>query len=214
MIRIDLLPEEYKRAERTAPAIFLATTGLAVLASSALAVCAYVWFAVVGGARGELAAARDTLASKIPQAAYADQLEKEKREYTSRLEHIRRFSDSRILWTKKLDQLAALIDSPEPPDRHLVWLEELSVDMNDPRAAGLRMAGRSASAELKKLSDFNADLKRMPFFAEFSSVSVPAGEVVVEEDFDPRESWQFEAVLTIKDQYTGRDPKKSGSRRN
>lgn len=199
MIRIDLLPSEYRRAERTPMALFLSTVGLVALATSALAGCAYAWFTVVGGARADVQNARELLASKQPQSAYCDALEKEKKEYTARLDHIKSFGNSRILWTKKLDQLASIIDSPPEQDRHMVWLQSLSVRMEGTRDRGLHMKGKSATGQLKKLSDFNSDLKTMPFFAEFNGVSVPAGKVVTEDDFDPAAAWEFEAALTLHD---------------
>ncbi|MFG0318747.1 MAG: PilN domain-containing protein [Planctomycetota bacterium JB042] len=199
MIRIDLLPPEYRRAERTAPAQFMATIGLVALFSSAAAGCAYAWFGVVGGARADVENAKEVLESKKPQAVYSDSLEKEKKEYTARMDHIKTFSQSRILWTKKLDQLASLVDSPPEQDRHMVWLEELRVNMNDARSPGLRMKGHSATSHLKKLSDFNSDLKTPPFFSEFVGISVPEGKVVTDEEFDPSSAWEFEASLTLTD---------------
>lgn len=199
MIRIDLLPPEYRRAERTAPAQFMATIGLVAMFFSATAGAAYVWFGVVGGARSDVVNAKDVLESKKPQAAYSESLETEKKEYTARLDHIKTFSQSRILWTKKLDQLASLIDAPTEQDRHQVWLQELRVSMNDARSPGLRMKGNSATSHLKKLSDFNSDLKAPPFFSDFMGISVPEGKVVTDDEFEPASAWEFEASLTLTD---------------
>ena len=199
MIRIDLLPPEYRKAERTAPAQFLATVGLVALFFSAASACAYVWFGVVGNARADVESAKEIHESKKPMAAYCDSLEKEKKEYTARLDHIKNFSQSRILWTKKLDQLASLVDSPPEEDRHTVWMQELNVAMNDSRSNGLRMKGKSATARLKRLSDFNSDLKAPPFFTEFTGISVPEGKVVHDDDFEPSAAWEFEASLTLDD---------------
>ncbi len=198
MIRIDLLPPEYRKADRTPPGIFLGTIGFVVLFMSAAACTAYFWFSVVGGARSDVASAQDLLESKRPQAQYCDALETEKKEYVARFEHVKNFSDSRILWTKKLDQLASIVDAPAEADRHLVWFDSLSVKMNDARSRGLHMKGKSATGQLKKLSDFNSDLKTQPFFKEFVDISVPAGKVVVDDEFDPPAAWEFEASLQIE----------------
>jgi len=199
MITIDLLPAEHRRAERTAPAKFLATVGLVALFFSTASACAYVWFGVVGGARSDVENAKEIHESKKPMAAYCDTLEKEKKEYTARMDHIRDFSSSRVLWTKKIDQLASLVDSPEQEDRHTVWMQELNVAMNDARSRGLRIKGKSATARLKRLSDFNSDLKTPPFFTEFNGISVPEGKVVHDDDFEPSAAWEFEASLTLED---------------
>ena len=77
MIRIDLLPNEFRRAERTAPAQFFATVGLVALFCSAAAGSAWGWFGVVGGAKADVEMAQDVLDGKTPQVRYADQLEKD-----------------------------------------------------------------------------------------------------------------------------------------
>ena len=199
MISIDLLPAEYRKAERTAPATLFASLGLVALVCTALACGAYAWFVIVGGVKSSVASAQDILDGKAPQAAYCDRLESEKKEYTARMDHIREFSDSRVLWTKKVDQLASVIDSPPEQDRHMVWLQSLAVKMGGTRDQGLTLKGRSATGFLNKLSYFNTDLKSKPFFDEFTSISVPAGKVVYEDEFDPAAAWEFEAALGIED---------------
>ncbi len=209
MIKIDLLPAEYRRAERTAPAIFIATVGLAGLFSLCAAGAGWAWFGIVGSARADVASAQEVFDGKKPQAEYSDRLEAEKKEYTSRLDHIKTFGESRILWTKKLDQLASIIDTPAEQDRHTVWMNQLSVDMSSgTRNAGCNIKGFSSTAELKKLSNFHSDVARGDFFKEFESISDPAGEVVTDEDFDPQQAWQFEFKLGLKDKSGGKDKDK------
>jgi len=199
MISIDLLPPEFRRAERTAPAVLFATLGLVALFFTALAGGAYAWFGVVGSAKNAVEMAQEVYDNKAPQATYCDRLESEKKEYTARMDHIKNFSDSRILWTKKLDQLASIIDSPPEQDRHLAWLQSLVVKMDGGRDQGLVLKGKSATGALNKLSYFNSDLKSGPFFDEFTSISVPAGKVGHDDDFEPSAAWEFEAVLGIDD---------------
>ena len=199
MISIDLLPPEFRKAERTAPAILFATLGLVALFCTCLAGGAYAWFGVVGSAKNAVDMAQEVQDSKEPQATYCDRLQKEKKEYTARMDHIKNFSDSRILWTKKIDQLASIIDSPPEQDRHMVWLQTLIVKMDGGRDQGLSLKGKSATGFLNKLSYFNSDLKTGPFFDEFTSISVPAGKVGHDEAFEPASAWQFEAALGIED---------------
>jgi len=198
MIQIDLLPKEYKRAERTPMGVLFATMGLAALLSSTLAAGAYAWFGIIGSARSDVQVAQETLDSKNPLTAYADKLEAEKKEYTARLDHIKKFGDSRILWTKKLDQVSSLVDSPADESRHTVWLEKLEMRMDGTRNEGLKMKGRSATAEVKRLSNFHRDLASGEFFGEFAGISNPAGKVLSEDEFDPAESWEFEFALSLQ----------------
>lgn len=206
MIRIDLLPAEFRRAERTAPALFIATMGLAIFCSLCAVGAGWAWFGLVDRARSDVASAQDLFDGKKPQADYSDRLEAEKKEYTSRLDHIKTFGESRILWTKKLDQLASIIDSPAEQNRHMTWLDELQVDMSSAaRGAGCDIKGNSSSAELKKLSDFHSDLAKGEFFKEFESISDPAGEVDTDDDYDPKQAWKFDFKLGLKN--SGKDEK-------
>lgn len=199
MIRIDLLPAEFRRAERTAPAVFLATIGLVVVACTALAGCGYGWFFVVGGARGETQQAQERLDNLKPRAEYCDRLEAEKKEFGARLDHIKEFSDSRILWTKKLDVLASMIDAPPEPYKYNVWLESLQMEMVSGRRMGISVKGQSDSAEVRRVSNFHSALKAPAFFSGFASISNPAAKVVVDEDFDPKESCEYEFKLDLID---------------
>lgn len=205
MLTIDLLPPEHRRAERTAPALFLATIGLVALFCSASAACAWVWFNTVGGARSDVATAQEIFDTKKPQADYSDNLEKEKKDYTQRMDHIRDFSDSRILWTKKLDQLASLVDTPSERDRHVVWFQGLTMKMEGTRDQGLALKGKSSTGFLKKLSDFNTDLQKMPFAEEFSEISPPAGKVVHDKDYEPTTALEFEVALALRERGDGKD---------
>jgi Tfp pilus assembly protein PilN len=198
MIRIDLLPQEYRKAERTPAGILFATMGLAALISTTLAAGAYAWFGVVGKARADVQVAQETFDSKKALTVYADKLEAEKQEYTARLDHIKKFGDSRIVWTKKLDQLASLVDSPAEENRHTVWLEKLEMRMNGGRNQGVKMKGHSATAEVKKLSNFHRDLASGAFFTDFIGISNPAGKVLSEEEYSPAESWEFEFALALE----------------
>lgn len=198
MIRIDLLPQEYKRSDAPKPAQLFASVGLAMFFGLAAAGVAYAWFGIVGGARADVSMAKEVYENKKPQAEYSDRLEAEKKEYTERLDHIKTFSDSRILWTKKLDQLASMIDSPADQDRHNVWLSEMSLKLDGGRDNGLRVKGKSATSEVRRLSNFHHDLSQGEFFKEFESISNPAGKVVTDEEFEPSAAWEFEFMLGLR----------------
>lgn len=209
MIRIDLLPPEYRRAERTAPAVFLATAGLVAFACVALFGVGYVWFGVVGKARGETEMAQDHLDNIKPRAEYSDRLESEKKDFSARLLQIKEFSDSRVLWTKKLDVLASLVDSPPEALPHTAWFGSLQMEMSTGRKMGLTLKGSSETGEIRRVSNLHATLKDTPvFFDGFVGISNPAGKVVVDEEYEPKESCEFEFLLELKDVTAAADPKK------
>ncbi len=199
MIRIDLLPPEMRGNERTAPALFLGMIGLVVFVCLTAVGVAYSWFGIVGGARSDIQIAQDSLESKKPRADYCDKLEDEKKEFSARLDHIKQFSSSRVLWTKKLDQLWSLIDTPAEVDRHTIWLKDMTMDMSSARSPALTMKGNSVSNKFDKLSAFHSDLKSGAFMKDFDAISNPTGEVQQDKDFEPTDSCAFEFTLQLKD---------------
>lgn len=209
MIRIDLLPQEYRRAERTAPAVFIATMGLVAFATIAVFGAGYSWFSVVGKAQGEVEIAKENLANLKPRADYSDRLEVEKKEFSARLVQIEDFSDSRILWTKKLDLLASLVDSPPENTPSTGWFESLDMQMDSGRKMGLNLKGFSETGEIRRVSNIHATLKGHPeFFDGFVGISNPAAKVVIDEEFDPKESCEFEFSLELLDKSAANDKKK------
>ncbi len=207
MIRIDLLPEELRRAERTSPGLFLATVGLVIVVCCAGFGVGWGYFGLLGSAEADVASAQETFDSRKPRADYSDRLEAEKKDYTARLDHIKDFSDSRILWTKKLDQLASVVDSPEA-GRHTVWLESMTMKMTGGRNMGLNFKGQSESGEVRKVSYFHHDISTGSFFEDFESISNPTAKVVTDEDFDPAEACEFEFVLGLRDRTKDQKKKK------
>jgi hypothetical protein len=199
MIRIDLLPPELRGNERTAPGTFLGVIGLVIFVCLSAVGVAWGWFGIVGAARGDVEIAQDQLESKKPRAEYSDRLEAEKKEYSERLDHIRTFSSSRILWTKKIDQLWSLVDTPPEAGRHTIWFDQFAMDMGSARSPALTLKGDSESNKFDRLSAFHSDLKSAAFIADFEGISNPTGEVKSDEDFIPAESCEFEFILQLKD---------------
>lgn len=209
MIRIDLLPQEYRRAERTAPAVFIATMALVAFATIAVFGAGYSWFSVVGKAQGEVEIAKENLDNLKPRADYSDRLEVEKKEFSARLVQIEDFSDSRILWTKKLDHLASLVDTPPASFPSTAWFKTLDMDMESGRKMGLNLTGLSETGEIRRVSNVHATLKGdRNFFDGFIGISNPAAKVVTDEAFDPKESCEFEFALELLDKSAIPDKKK------
>src|SRR5262249_55494732 len=152
----------------------------------------YAWFGFVGKARGEVREARDLLDSRKPMADYSDALEAEKKEYTARFDHVETFGNSRVLWTQKLEQLAARNEAPPEENRHMIWLTELKMKMSGDRDTGLKLHGYSGTDEVSKLSNFHRDLATGAFFADFESITNPAGDKRRDEAFEPADAFEFE----------------------
>lgn len=199
MIRIDLMPGDLRRNERTAPAVFFAAVGLVVFFCLSAVGVAYAWFGVVGKARGDVQIAQEEFDGKKPRADYSDQLDAEKKIYTARLDQIKEFSDSRVLWTKKFDQLWSLVDSPAEEGRHKVWFDQIVVDMESARTPGLNLKGKSETSQGRKFSNFHKDLQSGEFAKEFESITDPVFNVVEDDEFDPSEACEFDLTIGLKD---------------
>jgi len=200
MIRINLLPEEYRRAERTSPKVFATMLlGVALVCSS------FGWFGVVyigdlGNAEIEEAAVSESLSGKRQRAGYHDQLVKEKREFEKRSDTIQSIGKSRIFWAEILDQVIDVVNNDGDTDRHLAWFNSINVRSGDKdRGPTVTMPGwvQGGSQGLKKVADFHEDLEHSPFFINVASKSAPSGVVEVDTQRLPPESTFFNLAWTF-----------------
>ena len=106
MIRVNLLPEEYRKVESTSLSLFLLfLIGVIVVA---LAFVAWVTLQLQGGALGdELESHRARLARVTQEAKVVEKLEAELAQYDKRLTTVMAIRAGRIYWSKKLDRLVA-----------------------------------------------------------------------------------------------------------
>lgn len=206
MIHINLLPNDMRKSEGLPLRRIGALALGAGVASASLMLLLTVHFGLMQTARGHHSQAEQRLAGLNPDVKYADALSKEKAEYKRRSETIQTISDSRVLWTKKVDELFDVIDFGEKADRHFVWLNDLKVSA--PRSAGgnrkqqtggeLEIRGFSATEDLQKYSDFHEDLKKSSFFEDFNDINDPAGKVMsFQEDVRPQKAWDFNLKMTL-----------------
>lgn len=206
MIEINLLPSDMRKSDGLPLRRIGVLAAGAVLVSSSLMLALSVHFGMLKTASAELSQAKNRFASLTPEVKYADALAKEQAEYKRRNETIQTISDSRVLWTKKMDQLFDVIDYGEKADRHFVWLNELKVTA--PRANAkakeksggeLEIRGFSATDVLQKYSDFHEDLKQSEFFEDFNYIDDPAGKVVsFQEDVRPAKAWDYHLKMRLQ----------------
>lgn len=199
MIRINLLPEEFRRSERTSFKLFAATLAAVVLVCSAFGWFAYAYFGEYGEARQELAREKDKLASVTERAAYHDHLEKEKKDYEARQQTIKDIAMSRMLWSEVLDQVLDVVNNDGNTERHLAWFQGVSVR----EAAGnsgpqLAMPGWVQGANISKVADFHDDIENAPFFQDVKEMSFPGGRLEVDGQRQPPEALRFDLRMTFK----------------
>jgi Tfp pilus assembly protein PilN len=208
-VSINLLPEEYRRRERTPVRIFAATLAASVVLAGLGAALAYVRFGKLVSTEATLARLQEDKQTLEPAVKHHAALESEVSEYDKWRQTIRDVRTSRIAWSAKLDQFIDLVSQSGDQGRYLVWFTDLAVNQTpDSRGTGGMLEGKgvSGSDDVAKVAAFLSDLRRSDFFADFSAVSAPEGKVS-ETDMNlvPSAVWEFPMKVTI----APRDPKKA-----
>jgi hypothetical protein len=219
MTRINLLPQDYRKKAATPLAVLLPTVGAITL----VLVLGFGWawlhfaeLAKVEGVRGDLEA---TLQSKGPSLAYVASLKDEHADFENRRSTIKEIASSRVLWTKKLDELFDIATNDDGGSQYLIWLSSLEVK---PPASGgraktaslgetLTMKGHcfAEKSPLQRYNLFHAAVKHSDFFRDFATLDDPAGKAVEFDDkMKPSSAWAMDLTLTMKP----RDPQKAGAK--
>lgn len=200
MIKVNLLPAEYRRVERTPVFRFVTILCGVVLSASAIGAFLYVHFGTLENViddRETLAMTEDIL-RKDAQRSKA--LDAEAREYQKRRATIDEIARRRLLWSKKLDELCDLIHNKGDSKRHLVWLSKIgTIAPSKTSAGGLSIKGLSGGEELHRLSDFHLDIRQSEYFQDFQSIDDPEGEAIsLSDERVPKTAWQFDFNMHLK----------------
>lgn len=201
MIRVNLLPPEYRTVERT-PVARLVALLLGVLCVGG---SAGYWIYFQMGPRqfwekqrGDLQIEADNL--KI-RADRSRALQAEYNEYRKRRDEIEAIGKSRILWSKKLDQLADIVDNGGSDADHQAWFKSLAVTAPRGTDGGtISLNGMNGGAGLDRLSNFNKALRETAeFFDDFSYLDPPRGQVQkYKDDLIPDAAWKYTWTLRLK----------------
>ncbi len=205
MIRVNLLPQEYRKAEATPLKQFFATVGAVVLAALAGTVWAFIYF----GSLEPMIKERDDLKQRITdQKAGLDRVKKldtRVKELKAQYNKIDEVAKNRVVWSRKLDELWEVVVSPKQPGRYEAWLKGLTcqVATGGPKVTiggTVQFAGVSAGAQVTRLSDFHEDIGTSAFFHDFQKITPPFGtrEELPGDDRDPKEGWTFNFTMSLK----------------
>ena len=203
MIRVNLLPPEYRKADGTPIARFVALTLGVFLTATAMSVWGYVHFGMLAEVRDRRAQMEDEVVNLQLLAERSQALLAEFKEYQRRRQTIEDIDTNRILWSRKLDQLADLIHNKGDTDRHFVWLSDVRSSGGRRKDSGglLKIAGWSGGNELESLADFNEDVRDSgeEFFDDFLTLDPPRGDRVRFTDGRlPGLAWRFSMGMDLK----------------
>ena len=201
MISINLLPEEFRRRERTSIKVFATILGAVVVICCSLGYFGHVYFNELKSIESQRACrSEENLKNVEPLAKYDDQLVEEKKEYKSRSDQIQKIANSRVLWTKMLDQFIDIVNNEGSMERHMVWFKNLSVRDSAGRSGPrMTLAALSQSKSFKNQANFLDDVQKNPeFFDDFMAITAPGGRVVPNDNRIPSRAVSFKLEMTMK----------------
>jgi len=202
MIKVNLLPPEYRKSDGPPIARVAALVVGAVVSASAFGFWCWMHFSVLAEAEAQRAEKEEQLAQVRAQAERSDALLREFQEYQRRRDTIEKIGSSRVLWSRKLDEMADLIHNKGDTKAFMVWLNAIrTTGARGPESpVGISISGVSGGAEYQKLSDFNRTIKETKeFFEDFVKVDPPEGTLRRFDDGRfPISGWEFSFTLDHK----------------
>lgn len=204
MIRINLLPEEYRKKARTPLKMMLGVSGVVTVNATLVAWLGWLAFGVSAGVDSELAVLATENDGLAPQVTYHTALKTESTRHKKREETLATINSSRISWTQKVDEFVDVVNRGDNGARHLVWFDSLTVTQDDPRGrkatGGLSASGHSGSDNFGHVANFLDDLEDSPFIQDFNRPAPPEGsEAQKDEELMPPVVWAFPLEVTLKD---------------
>lgn len=203
MIRINLLPEEYRRKART-PIKLMAGLAAAVTVNATLAAyLGWIFFGVAAEVESQRSVLQLELDGLTPQVQYHKSLDTESKVHKSREQTLAGITQSRISWTRKLDELIDVVNRGDDGQRHLVWLDDLTVTQNvNPRNNSygtLRASGHSGSDKFAQVANFLEDVEDSHFIVDFFPPAPPEGtQTIIDETLVPPVVWAFPLSLSLR----------------
>lgn len=203
MIRINLLPEEYRRKSRTPFKLMAALTAAVVVNAALLCWLGWLYLGVARSIESQRQVLQTEMDGLTPQVAYHRSLETESKQYESREKTLGFITSSRIAWTRKLDELIDVVNRGDDGQRHLVWLDDLTVTQNvNPRNDSygtLRASGHSGSDKFAQVANFLEDVEDSHFIVDFFPPAPPEGtQTIVDETLVPPVVWAFPLSLSLR----------------
>lgn len=203
MIRINLLPDEYRRKSRTPLKLMLTVTGLVAVNGLALAWLAFLHFGVMAEIESERSVLQTESEGLVAQVKYHKSLESEKKIYSLREQALADVTANRISWTRKVDELIDVVNKGVQNDRHMVWFDDLIVqqttDSRTKSYGSLRASGHSGSERFDQIANFLDDVEQSNFSSDFMRPAPPEGsQQQTDKDLQPAVVWGFPLQLNLK----------------
>jgi len=199
MIRINLLPEEFRRTERTSPKLFATVLLAVILVCCSFGWFGYVYFGELGKLQLEHAQISERLSGLEKRVVYHDALQAERTDYQKRKETIEQISRSRVIWTKILDQFIDVVNNEGDIQRHRAWFGRLQVrDGDGKNGPVMTLPAWVEGEEPRAVADFHEDVESAPFFEYVAEKSFPDARLAEDDTRKPAESLGFQLELKFR----------------
>ena len=203
MIRINLLPEEFRKKSRTPLKLLVAVSALVAVNAGLASWWGWTVFGIYAKVESERTTLQMEMDGLAPQVTYFHSLESESKQYKSREKTLAAITADRISWTRKMDELIDVANAGGDGSRHLVWLDDLNVaqtsDANAKNFGSVRAAGHSGSDKFAQVANFLEDLETSAFIDDFERPAPPEGtQTLVDETLVPPIAWAFPMSLSLK----------------
>jgi Tfp pilus assembly protein PilN len=199
MIRINLLPAEYRRGSRISPKVLGAAFGAALAVAASIGWFGIVYFGELGQLEREDAKVTTELAQKRVRGSYYDKLEANKQDLTTRVQTIQDIGRSRRVWSKFMDELIDVVNNNGDTERHMAWFESLLVKSDaKTKGAMVTLPGAVQGSEMAKVANLHADIEAAPFWRDIAMKSAPGGKLSFDKDRLPPEAFEFQLQLQFR----------------
>lgn len=211
MIRINLLPEEYRRGQRLSTKVFAAALGGVIMVCAAFGYFGMIYFGELGELQARHRIIAEDLQRKLQQAAYYDKLESQRKDYLQRVQTIQDIGKSRRLWTEFMDQLIDVVNNNGDTERHLAWFDSITIkeDRNGP---SILLPGAVQGSEIARVANLHEDIESSPFARDIATKSDPGGKLELDKNREPPESFGFTLKVNFLPpaKWAKNQPKKDG----
>ena len=209
MIQINLLPEEYRKAESTPIARFMAIVVGAVIVTSGLVTYGFVHYGKLKGVRDVRVEAEAEFMNKKAQADVSQALQAEISGYEARRKAIQQIAKNRLMHSRKLDEFLDIVHNRNDKTTYFVWLNGLRVSGPRVTRRGKSLSGgafgfdghakATEAASLSRVTNFREALRKDAFFNDFSSISMPNFKYQRWDDgLEPGAAGRFSFTMTLK----------------
>lgn len=209
MIQINLLPEEYRKAESTPIGRFLTIVIGAVIVTSGLVTYGFVHYGKLKGIREVRVEAEAEYVNKKAQADVSQSLQVEIAGYEARRKAIQEIAKKRILHSRKLDEFLDVVHNRGDRSAYYVWLNGLRVSAPRVSRKGKSSSGgtfgfdgfaeTTDAVAFSRVTKFREALRKDAFFNDFSGISMPGfKEVTWEDGLEPSAAGRFSFSMTLK----------------